>query len=116
MRMHKKGAFFVGALVIIVLVLFIALLQFERYECTKNIHCGETMYCGVDNKCHEFPHQEKMIESYTKPAALFGLIIAAAIIVGSLILKERKKPPAQTYYESPGFQEPIESSQMFKKE
>ena len=112
--MNKKGAFFIGALVILVLVLFVVVIQYERYECTKNIHCGETSYCGVDHKCHEFP--AKSVQSYTKAAAMFGLIVGIAIMVAALILKQKKKPQ-QTYYqpETAGPKE-FQESQMFKKD
>jgi len=93
--MNKKGNFFVGVLLVIVIAFTIMIFNFFSYECVRDVQCGEGSFCGVDHQCHSYP--TKTVHSNTKAAAIFGGLVGLAIIAATYINKNKQEKQKSFY-------------------
>ena len=75
----------------IVLTIF-AIFYLTGRECTRSTDCGPDSYCGVDDKCHDFPVEKRQSETVVdkqNSLVLLSVIISILLIIGSIIYVRR---------------------------
>ena len=93
---NKKGEVASVILLIIVIIVIISYgIKMSGRECNANIDCKENQYCGSDFKCHDF----KIIKIYKHDLLIPAIIVAAALVIGAVILRKKKYEAEQTQYD-----------------
>jgi len=75
----------------IVLTIF-AVFYLTGKECIRNTDCGPDAYCGVDDKCHDFPVEKQQSETVVdeqNSLVLLSVVVSILLIIG-LITYTRK--------------------------
>ncbi|MBW2978180.1 hypothetical protein KY331_05010 [Candidatus Woesearchaeota archaeon] len=84
---NKKGEVASIILLVVVLIALVGYgIRMSGRQCNANIDCGEKQYCGSDFKCHDF----QIIKVYKNDLVIPAVIVAAALVVGAVILKRKK--------------------------
>jgi|TARA_B100001971_G_C18127686_1_gene502994 hypothetical protein len=75
----------------IVLTVF-AIFYLTNKECIQHTDCGPDAYCGVDDKCQDFPVEKQQSGNVVKEQnslVLLSAIISISLIIGSIIYVKR---------------------------